>query len=64
MKGEKSNNEMNFDYIKAQEDEIFKNLPKQGKKQDKVRDPMQLSGYANLEDIMKAQDNLKGGKKK
>ena len=55
---------MNFDYIKAQEDEIFKNLPKQGKKQDKVRDPMQLSGYANLEDIMKAQDNLKGGKKK
>lgn len=50
---------MEFNYIKPSEDEIFKNLPKQNKKQTNVSDPMQTSGYANLEDIMKTQ-----GKKK
>ena len=40
---------MNFDYIRATEDEIFKKLPKQTKKVP-TNGPV---GYANLEDIMK-----------
>ena len=50
---------MEFNYIKPNEDEIFKNLPKQSKKQAQVSDPMQSSGYANLEDIMKSQQKKK-----
>ena len=45
-----------LNYIKSSEDEIFKNLPKQAKKQA----PGPTSFYANLEDIMMDQ----GPKKK
>ena len=56
---------MDFSYIKQNEDEIFKKLPKQkAAAKGPISDPMASTGYANLDDIFKEQGKSGGNANK